>query len=391
MIPKFKPYIGLSEFLALFKRNKGSVEKFEKEFAKVFKSVDAVAFPYGRSAQWAFFKALGIHDGEVIMPAYTCSVVAHAVSLSGNTPRFVDIKLDDYNMNLDEAEAAINENTKAIIATHTFGYPQNLDRLEIMVKRGQEKYGHKIWLIQDCCHAFGAEWNGRMIGTSGDVAIYAFNISKMITSVFGGMLTFQDQALANKVRLWRDNNYHPASWIKGLQRRLYLLAVYIAFNEKIYGLTWWLQEKTSILNRYTKAYHLDNKIHFPPDYLDKMHDVEGAVGLVQLTRYESIIARRRANAVKYDQSLKRFEGWVFPPIREGATYSHYVVRVPERKPVLKEWALKGIHLGELIQYSIPLLPEYQDRNRILFSRAENASQVTINFPLFISNIKDDKN
>ncbi len=149
------------------------------------------------------------------MPAYTCSVVAHAVSLSGNTPRFVDINLDDYNMNLDEAEAVINKNTKAIIATHTFGYPQNLDRLEAMVKRGEKKYGHKIWLIQDCCHAFSAEWNGRMIGTSGDVAVYAFNISKMITSVFGGMLTFKDQALANKVRSWRDTNYRPASWIKG--------------------------------------------------------------------------------------------------------------------------------------------------------------------------------
>ena len=68
----------------------------------------------------------------------------------------------------------------------------------------QKKYGHKVWLIQDCCHAFGAEWNGRMISTSGDVAIYAFNISKMITSIFGGMLTFQDQMLADKVRAWRD-------------------------------------------------------------------------------------------------------------------------------------------------------------------------------------------
>ena len=119
------------------------------------------------------------------MPAYTCSVVAHAVVLSGNVPRFIDINLDDYNMNLEDAEAAINKNTRVIIATHTFGYPQDLNRLEAMVRKGEKKYGHKIWLMQDCCHAFGAEWNGRMIGTSGDVAIYAFNISKMITSIFG--------------------------------------------------------------------------------------------------------------------------------------------------------------------------------------------------------------
>ena len=187
--------------MSLLRLNNGAVLKFEKEFAKKFQAVDAVAFPYGRSAQWAFFKAIGI-SGEVIMPAYTCSVVAHAVSLSGNTPRFIDIDLFDYNMNLQKAEDAINENTRAIIATHTFGYPQDLDRLEEMVRKAEEKYGHKIWLMQDCCHAFGAEWKGRMIGTSGDVAVYAFNISKLMTCIFGGMLTFQDKDLAKKIRDW---------------------------------------------------------------------------------------------------------------------------------------------------------------------------------------------
>ena len=381
MIPRFKPWLGWSELLALFRPNKGAVERFEKAFAKKFQAVDAVAFPYGRSAQWAFFKAFGIQGAEIIMPAYTCSVVAHAVSLSGNTPRFIDINLDDYNMDLDEAEAAINENTRAIIATHTFGYPQDLDRLEAMVKRAEKRYGRKIWLMQDCCHAFGAEWNGRMIGTSGDVAVYAFNISKMITSIFGGMLTFQDQALADKVRVWRDANYRSAGWLKALQRRLYLLAVCVAFNEKVYGLTWWLQEKTPLLNRFTKAYHLDGKIHFPPDYLDRMLDVEAAVGLVQLNRYDEIIERRRANADWYDKNLKRREGWIFPPIRTGATYSHYVVRVPDRNSVLNEWAGKGMHLGELIQYSIPCLLEYAERNKHCFSNADLSSFHTVNFPV----------
>lgn len=379
MIPRFKPWLGWSEILTLFKSNKGSVERFEKAFAQKFKAVDAVAFPYGRSAQWAFFKALGIEGAEVVLPAYTCSVVAHAVSLSGNSPQFIDINLDDYNMNLDDAEVAINENTRAIIATHTFGYPQNLDQLEAIVKRAEDKYGQKIWLMQDCCHAFGAEWNGRMIGTSGDVAVYAFNISKMITSIFGGMLTFQDPALADKVRAWRDANYRPASWIKGIQRRLYLLAVYIAFSKKVYGVTWFLQEKTTLLNRFTRAYHLDDKVHFPPDYLECMLGVEAAVGLKQLERYDDIISRRRSNAVFYHQHLERREGWIFPPIRKGATYSHYVVRVSDRKTVKEEWAKNGVHLGEIIEYSIPCLPEYALQNERSFPNSKLASCSTVNF------------
>lgn len=381
MIPRFKPWLGLAEFAALFKFNKGSVKRFEKAFAKKLKAVDAVSFPYGRSAQWAFFNAVGISNSEIIMPAYTCSVVAHAVTLSGNIPRFIDIDLHDYNMNLDLAEAAINENTRAIIATHTFGYPQDLDRLEAMVKRGEEKFGHKIWLMQDCCHAFGAEWNGRMIGTSGDVAVYALNISKMITSIFGGMLTFQDQGLADKVRAWRDANFRCASGWKALQRRLYLLAIFIAFHENIYGLTWWLQEKTPLLNHFTKSYHLDDKIHFPPDYRDRMLMVEAAVGLVQLKRYDAIIERRRANAAWYDQNLPNRPDWIFPPLVTGATYSHYVVRVPERQPVMDEWTSQGIQLGELIQYSIPLLPEYAVNNESRCNNSEVASLRTINFPM----------
>jgi len=386
MIPRFKPWLGWAEFVVLFRRNKGSVERFEQEFAKQFEVVDAVAFPYGRSAQWAFFRAIGVENAEVIMPAYTCSVVAHAVTLSGNRPRFIDIKLDDYNMDLDLIPPAINEHTRAIIATHTFGYPQDLDRLESIVKEAEERYGHKIWLIQDCAHAFGASWNGRLIGTSGDVALYALNISKMMTAIFGGMLTFQDKELAQKVRAWRDSHFKKPGLLKALKRCLYLLAVYAAFNEKIYGLTWWLQERTPLLNRFTKSYHLDDKIHFPPDYLDNMLDVEAAVGLVQLKRYPEIIARRRANAAWYGEHLDRREGWVFPPLVEGATYSHYVIRVPDRAAGVEELAQKGVHLGELIQYTIPALGCYAKMDSDCPS-SKISSELTINIPIVFSNIK----
>lgn len=382
MIPRFKPDLGWPEFKALFRRNRGAVERFEEEFATAFQAVDAVAFPYGRSAQWAFFNAVGLKDAEIVMPAYTCSVVAHAVSLSGNQPRFIDIKLDDYNMNLDLVPAVIGERTRAIIATHTFGYPQDLGRLEAIVREAEGRYGHKIWLMQDCCHAFGAEWKGRMIGTSGDVAVYAFNISKIMTSIFGGMLTFQDQALADRVRAWRDAHYSPPHWTKAILRRLYLLAVYFAFNEKVYGLTWWLQEKTPLLNRLTKSYHLDDQINFPPDYLDGMLAVEAAVGLEQLKKYPRIVQRRRDNARYYDQHLPRLDGWVYPPIVDGATFSHYVVRLPDRTGVIRDYAGRGIHLGELIQYSIPEIECYRNTNSDC-PLARLASTSMVNFPVTI--------
>ena len=351
MIPRLKPWLGWREFFALFRRNQGAVKRFEKAFAQHFQAVDAVAFPYGRSAQWAFFNAVGIKNAEIIMPAYTCSVVAHAVSLSGNIPRFVDIDIHDYNMNLDAAESAINENTRAIIATHTFGFPQNLDRLENMVRSAEVRYGHKIWLMQDCCHAFGAEWQGRMIGISGDVAVYALNISKIITSIFGGMLTFNDQELADRVRFWRDTHYSRPGLLKPLKRRLYLLAVFVGFNNYIYGITWWLQEKTSLLNYFTKAFHLDDKIHFPSDYLNHMSHVEANVGIVQLSKYQDILALRAKNAYIYDKHLSDAFPCFKPLSTAGATYSHYSFRVHDKLDSIKCVSRRGVHIGELIQYS----------------------------------------
>jgi perosamine synthetase len=379
MVPRFKPSLCFRELMVLFRSNKGMVAKFEKEFAQKFEAVDAVAFPYGRSAQWAFLKAQGIENAEIIMPSYTCSVVAHAVSLSGNSPQFVDIDLHDYNMNLEQAESLINEKTRGIIATHTFGYPQDLERLERIVENAEKRYGHKIWLMQDCCHAFGAQWRGRSVGTSGDVAIYAFNISKIITSIFGGMLTFQSQDLADKVRKWRDSNFRKPGFLKSAVRRFYLLAVYFAFNPIAYRFTWWLQNKTPLLNRLTKAYHLDEKIHFPPDYLDEMMDVEAAVGLVQLRKYSRIIDGRIKKAKWYERNLEKREGWEFPPIVEGATYSHYTVRVPNRNEIIEEFAQKGIHLGKLIQYSIPDLSCYNSSRD--YPHSNRVCKQTINFPL----------
>lgn len=380
MIPRFKPQLDLEELKAIFRSSKGAVKKFEGKFAKTFQAVDAVSFPYGRSALWAFLNAVEVKDAEVVMPAYTCSVVAHAISLSGNRPAFVDCSPTDYNMNLDLLPKAINEHTRAIVATHLFGYPLNLEKVEQIKSDAENRYGHKIWLIQDCAHSFGASWKGRPVGTSGDTALYALNISKMITAIFGGMLTFQDKVLADRIRSWRDRHFKQPGFFKAIQRRLYLLAVYVAFNESVYGLTWLLQERTPFLNRLTKSYHLDDRIHFPPDYLDKMLDVEATVGLVQLKKYPNIIENRRKMAKWYDINLGRRDGWEFPPIVEGATYSHYVVRVEDRNKLVNEFARKGVHLGELIQYSVPELPGYKSLNACC-PNSKVFSNVTVNFPM----------
>lgn len=383
MIPRFKPYLGKEELLAALRRQEEAVTRFEEAFARTFEAKYALAFPYGRSGLWVFFKALGIEGAEVIMPAYTCVVVAHAIVLSVNVPRFVDITLYDYNMDLDQVEAAINGRTQAIIATHLFGYPLNVDRLGEMVRAAEARWGHKIWVIQDCAHSFGARWQGKLVCNEGDAALFGLNISKMITSVFGGMITTNDSELYGKLQAFRDEHFVQPGWLKRIRRFLYLLAVYPAFNERIYGLVNWLEEETPLLDWLTKAYHLDDQIHFPPDHLDRMIELEAKVGLAQLCKYREIVRRRQQNARYYDQHLQGIPSLELPPLVEGATYSHYVARVPNRKAVMDAMRRQGVQLGELIQYSVPHIPAYQgDRGHSdSYPNSYLCCQHTINLPL----------
>ena len=359
MIPRLKPAFDGAEIAAALRSgSQDDVAAFERAFASKFEAEDAVAFPYGRTALKALLQALELKDAEVIAPSYTCVVVQHATLLSGNVPVFVDNTMTDYNMDLGQLAAAITPRTGAILATHLFGFPLDLDRFRAVVADAEQRLGRKLWVIQDCAHAFGARWNGRLVGNDGDAALFGLNISKVLSSIVGGMLTFTDRVLADRVRAWRARHLVPATGAKSLSRLAYLLATYPAFEKAPYGLVHFLQYRTSILDRLTKAYHLDDEVRFPPDAGEQMLPIEARVGLAQLEKYEWIIERRRALAARYTAGLAGVPGWTLPPLIEGATYSHYPVRVPDRQAAVDHFAAHGVHLGEVIEYSVPHLRAY---------------------------------
>ena len=382
LIPRLKSYLGKEELLALFSNHANAVKQFEEKFADTFQIKNAITFPYGRSGLWTFFQAMGIKDKEIVQPAYTCSVVGHATVLSGNRPRFVDINLSDYNMNLEQFADAITENTRAVIPTHLFGYPMNLDRIDEIVRSAEKKFGHRIYIIQDCAHSFDAEWQGHSVIRAMDGALFGLNISKQITSIFGGMFTTDDEEIAEKVRTWRDEHFSERPQLEKWRRAIYLLAAGLAFSRALYGFTYWLQYNSPFLKGLTDAYHLDEKIHFPPDYQALLSGVEASVGLCQLDKYPFIKARRREIAEEYFSMLKTPADWVLPPAIPGATYSHFVVRVPDREKVMRAAARRGVQLGQLIEYSMPHHPAYRKYSREgVFPNSLHCSQTTINLPI----------
>jgi len=114
-------------------------------------------FSFGRTALYALLKAWGLEKDEVICPAYTCVVVQHAIVISGNTPVFVDCEEGSFNMSYDGITDAITDKTRAIVVTHLFGYPMDVHKIQSIVSDAEEKYGNKIYVIQDAAHSYGAK------------------------------------------------------------------------------------------------------------------------------------------------------------------------------------------------------------------------------------------
>jgi dTDP-4-amino-4,6-dideoxygalactose transaminase len=380
MIPRLKPILGLREFAAAFSPpRRDDVERFEQQFAAKMGQAHAVAFPYGRTGLSLLLRAMGIQQQEIICPAYTCVVVPHAIVTSGNEPVFVDSQDSDFNMNLDLVERAITPQTAAIVATSIFGYPVDLDHLADVRRRHPN-----VAIIQDCAHSFQAEWQGRPVQQAGDAAIFGLNISKLMTSIFGGMVTTDSNTLRDVLLRERERSVQSAGWTKSFMRRAYLLATYPAFSPPVYGLVNWL-ERSGFLDRFVRYYD-EGVIEMPADYLCGMTKVEARVGQVQLQKLQSIIAHRREIAALCHEQLEGVTGLRRPPLVEGATYSNYVPRVTQPDALCAALLPHGVQLGRLIEYSIPDMKAYRTRpgTRDDCPVARAMATSTINLPLHTS-------
>lgn len=376
MIPRFRPALGLAELRAVFRPGRPTdLSDFEAAFAAQAGQRFAVAFPYGRTGLVLLLKALGLHNSVVICPAYTCVVVPHAIIYSGNTPHFVDSG-PDANMDLDLAEAAITADTRAIIATSIFGHPVNLDKLQAIRRRHPN-----IIIIQDCAHSFMAEWRGEAVHRAGHAAVFALNASKMMTSIFGGMVTTDDAGLALRLQQERERSVSTPSMWKSVSQALYLMALYPAFWPPLYGLTERLRQR-GLLDRFTRYYD-EGVIDMPGDYLVGMTDVEARVGSVQIQHLEGFVRARRAYATFYRERLACIPAlsWIDAPA--GSSFSHIAARVADKQAVMAKAQARGIQLGEVIEYSVPEMAAYRamSAEQGQFPISGALSRQTINLPV----------
>ncbi len=174
-------------------------EKFNKEIKSYLNVKESTLFVNGHIALELAIKVFEFPKGsEVITTPFTFASTTHAIVNSGLTPVFCDIKLDDFTIDAQKIESLITEKTVAIVPVHIFGYPVDV----YMVKKIADKYNLKV--IYDAAHSFGVKIDDVDIGNFGDISMFSFHATKVFHSIEGGVLTYGDEKLKNRLDLYKN-------------------------------------------------------------------------------------------------------------------------------------------------------------------------------------------
>lgn len=271
------------------------VKEFEETFARKHNVKHALAVSNCTTALHLALVALGIGKGdEVIVPAFTWVATANAVIYCGATPVFVDIDLHTFNIDIAQLETKLTSRTKAIILVHLFGLCADVEVIK--------KIAPGVKIVEDAACAAGAAIDGAFAGSMGDIGCFSFHPRKSVTTGEGGMLTTNDDALADTLNKLRN---HGAS---------------ISEEQRHHG------PQPYILPEFDMV-----------GYNYRMTDLQGAIGVVQLSKLHSFIDERTQWAQFYNNALKDIP-WLRTPAYD-TRYKHgwqsYVLFVDESKAPFK--------------------------------------------------------
>lgn len=178
-----------------------NVEALEAEVAAYLGAGHAVAVNSGTDALYLGLRAFDVGPGdEIITTPFTFAATAEMIHLCGATPVFVDIDPATYLLDTAQVEAAITSRTRGIIPVHLYGCPVDMSELKAIADR------HGLFILEDAAQAFGASWQGKMVGVWGDVAAFSFYPTKNLGAFGdGGMVVTGDAAVAQRLRRLREH------------------------------------------------------------------------------------------------------------------------------------------------------------------------------------------
>jgi dTDP-4-amino-4,6-dideoxygalactose transaminase len=304
------------------------IEEFERAFASWNGSAHAFSFLSGRVALSACVEALRLRPGDqVIVPGYTCVVVANAFRFAGVDVVYADIELDTYGLDGSRLEQRITPRTRAVLLHHLYGL---VCRDYAQVVAAARDRG--LAVIEDCAHATGAAYRGRRVGNLGDVAVYSSEKSKVFSTIQGGMAVTNDDSIAERLREHQARAPFPPEAMAERQLR----NVVLEYFERRHPSRWWLGDVAAALyghHRLVSTSREEEAGIRPAHYGWRMPPPIAALGLNQLPKIDRFNAQRRETAKRWDDWCAS-RGYVRPVVVAGSdpVFLRYPVLVePERK------------------------------------------------------------
>lgn len=239
------------------------VDEFEQQFANYISVSDCVSCNSGTDALFLALRAVNIGPGdEVITTPFTFFATAEVISAVGAKPVFVDVDPQTLNLDLEQLEAAINNDTRAILPVHIFGQPVDMTRLMAIAR------SHNLVVIEDCAQATGAEWAGQKVGCLGDIGCFSFFPTKNLGAFGdGGAVTTNNPAIASQVRILKNHGQSAKYYYEqiGINSRLDTMQAAILLV-KLHYLDSWNQQRRILAERYNQFLSGINDI-IPPQEL----------------------------------------------------------------------------------------------------------------------------
>lgn len=239
------------------------VERFEQQLADYIGVGEVISCNSGTDALFLALRVLEIGPGDqVITTPFTFIATAEMISAVGATPVFVDIDAATFNLNVEQVEAAITAKTRAIIPVHLFGQALNMTRLMEIAR------SHNLAVIEDCAQAIGATWDGKKVGSIGDIGCFSFFPTKNLGACGdGGAVTTNSPQLAAKIRILKDHGQSAkySSEAVGINSRLDVLQAAI-LEVKLRYLDQWNSQRRTIAQRYEQRLSFLEAIVTPQDF-----------------------------------------------------------------------------------------------------------------------------
>ena len=352
-----KPLLGEAEIEAVVSAMRSGwvgtgprVHEFEGRFAKYIGCKHAVAMGSCTAALHVAMETWGLREGdEVITTPLTFAATANAVVHAGATPVFADIDPSTWNLDPARVEDCITHRTRALLPVHMYGRPADMDGLRTLANR----YG--LLIIEDAAHAIEAKYHGQKVGALGDASCFSFYTTKNLTTVEGGMLCTNQDAVASKARILALHGLSADAWAR--------------FSDKGYR-------------------HYD--VVFS-GYKYNMTDMQASIGLCQLDQVQTWLRRRETIWNRYDEAFADLPIQLPPTPEPDTVHARhlYTILVDETiAGISRDAFLLGMHearIGTGVHYrALHTQPFYRRRfgyKRDDFPHAARVGDQTVSLPL----------